>query len=78
VSTGDVKLGKYADANGRVSMDVWESSRIYHRWIPEFGDNAKYELKAKTNKQKNSKVFIIYYSRLSNIIHNRKKQQQGE
>ena len=36
-SEGDVQLGKYADAKGRVSMCVWESSSVERTsWIPEF------------------------------------------
>jgi len=33
-------------------MDVWESSSVQNRGFQNFHENAKYELKAKTNKQK--------------------------
>ena len=55
-SESDVQLGKYADAKGRVSTCVWESCSVEHRGFQNFLDNAKYELKAKTNKQKNRKA----------------------
>jgi len=73
VSRSDVQLGKYADANGRVSMDVWESSSVEHRGFQNFHENAEYELKAKTNKQKNRKVFNNKYIFKNINIHNREE-----
>ena len=35
-SESDVQLGKYADANGRVSMDVVVEEQNLISWIPEF------------------------------------------